>query len=175
MILYLSTRDLLGIEPPGWLLAITIFVSALIISVAVHELGHFAAGKAVGFKFFMLTVGPLKFQRKGDRIEAGLNKHLNISGGLTIMIPKTERYEDSDMFWFILGGLLGNFVLTLVSLAAVLTMVMTTPEFTGNLTAYILYTTAFASLLIGAAALIPSQSDAFETDGSQLRDLKKRG
>ena len=30
-------------------------------------------------------------------------------------------------------------------------------------------------MLIGAASFIPAQSDAFETDGSQLRDLRKGG
>ena len=75
----------------------------------------------------MLTVGPHKFQRKGDIIEAGLNKHLNISAGLTIMIPKTEHYEDSNMFWFILGGPPGNLALTMGSLAVVFALVMIAP------------------------------------------------
>jgi len=175
MFTYLTTRDLLGIVPPGWLTAILVVIAALIISVAVHEFGHFIAGKAVGFKFFMLTVGPIKFQRRGEHIRLEINKHLNTGGGLTIMLPETERYEDSDMFWFILGGPLGNFVLTLAALATVLTLVMINSEFAGNLTSYILYTTAFVSFLIGAMALIPAKSDAFESDGTQLQDLRQGG
>jgi len=175
MVLYLFTRDLFGIEPPDWILAILSFSAALIISVTIHEIGHLMAGKAVGFRFFMLTVGPFKIQRKGNRLHAGINKHLNTGGGLTIMLPKTARYIDSDLFWFILGGPLGNFAFTLVSMAAILIVVIHTPEFAGSLTVYMLYTAAFVNLLIGAAALIPTQSDTFESDGTQLLDLKKGG
>lgn len=175
MVIYLSTRDLIGIVPPGWLTAIAVVIVALFISVVIHEIGHFLAGKAVGFKFFMLTVGPFKIQRKGDRLHAGMNKHLNTGGGLTIMLPKTERYEDSDMFWFILGGPIGNFAFMLICLAAVLIFVMISPDFAASLAAYVLYTNAFVNLLIGASALIPTKTDAFESDGTQLLDLKRGG
>ena len=175
MILYLSTRDLLGIEPPGWIAAILVFAAALIVSITIHEIGHLIAGKAVGFKFYMLTVGPFKIQRKGDRLSTGINKHLNIGGGLTLMLPKTEQYEDSHMFWFILGGPTANFFFTLITLAAVLTLVMISSELAGSLAAYIVYTTAFISLLLGLTALLPANSDLFESDGTQLLDLKRGG
>ena len=175
MAIYMLLGDMLGIEAPGWFSIIAVVIVALIITVTIHEIGHLIAGKAVDFKFYMLTVGPFKIQRKGDRLQAGLNRHLNIGGGLTIMMPETEQYQDSDMFWFILGGPLGNFFFTLASLAAVLILVMAGNDFAGTLSAYVLYTTAFISFLLGATALLPANSDLFESDGTQLLDLKRGG
>ena len=175
MALYLFTRDLLGIEPHGWIAAILAFAAALIVSITIHEMGHLIAGKAVGFKFYMLTVGPFKIQRKGDRLQAGINKHLNIGGGLTIMMPETELYQDSDMVWFILGGPLGNFFFTLAFLAAIFTFMMANNDFAQTVSAYVLYTTAFISFLLGVTALLPANSDLFESDGTQLLDLKRGG
>ena len=175
MAIYMLFGDMLGIEAPGWFSIIAVVTVALIITITIHEIGHLIAGKVVGFKFYMLTVGPFKIQRKGDRLQAGLNRHLNIGGGLTIMLPETEQYQDSDMFWFILGGPLGNFFFTLVSLATVLTLAMNSSDLAGSLTAYIVYTTAFISLLLGVTALLPANSDLFESDGTQLLDLKRGG
>ncbi|HKL15322.1 MAG TPA: site-2 protease family protein [Balneolaceae bacterium] len=172
---YLLLRDYLGVEPPGWATAISVAIAALIISVAIHEVGHFIAGKVVGLKFIMLTVGPLKIQRRGSQTHIELNKHLNLGGGLTVMLPKTDRFNDSDMFWFIIGGPLGNIAISVLSIAAILTLLFLSPGYVESLTVYTLYTIGFVSLIIGLAALLPTKSNGFESDGTQLLDLKRGG
>src|SRR5262245_21954437 len=44
--------------------------------VAVHEGGHLLAGWAVGFRFRVLTVGPLRIAREGGRLRLSLFRGL---------------------------------------------------------------------------------------------------
>lgn len=104
MALYLFLCDFLQIQSPGWTASITILLFAIIAGVLIHEIGHLIAGNMAGFEFYMLSIGPLKIQKYGDKISPGINKHLNLGGGLTLMLPRESAPDDSKMFWFIAGG-----------------------------------------------------------------------
>lgn len=175
MLLYLIGRDMLMIQPPGWITAISTMVLVIFVAILIHELGHLLAGNAVGFKFLMLSVGPFKVQKTGDKIRPGINKHLNRSGGLTLMIPECLEPENSKMFWFIAAGPLANFILGALTLAFVFLLWGGSVTPAMNYVLYLLFTTGFVSILLGVVSIIPSESDAFESDGRQLLDLLKGG
>ena len=175
MLLYLLGRDMLMIQPPGWIAAISTVGLVIFIVILVHELGHLIAGNAVGFRFLMLSVGPFKVQKIGDSIRPGINKHLNRGGGLTLMIPECLEPENSKMFWFIAAGPLANFILGALALAFVFLYWGGSVTPAMNYVLYLLFTTGFVSILLGILSIIPSESDAFESDGRQLLDLLKGG
>jgi len=175
MLIYLKGREMLMIEAPGWIAAISTLLVVIFLTVLIHELGHLIAGKAAGFRFLMISVGPFKVQKSGETIRPGLNKHLNTSGGLTLMIPERLDPENSKMIWFIAAGPIANFILgaVTVSLAVIFSGAETTPGL--NYALYFLFTTGIVSILLGLASIIPSESDAFESDGRQILDLLRGG
>ncbi len=61
----------LGNGPCLWLCAG--MIPTFLVMIAVHETGHFAAGKAVGFSFSRFTVGFLTLDWTGDQTKARLN------------------------------------------------------------------------------------------------------
>lgn len=175
MILYLLWRDSLMISPPGWIAAISSILLILFIIILVHELGHLIAGFAVGLKFLMISVGPFKIQKTGESIRPGINRHLNAGGGLTLMIPEHNDPDNSKMFWFIAAGPLANFILGIITLSIV---VMLSGDQTGqtmNYILYLLFTTGYISIILGLVSIIPSESDAFESDGRQILDMFRGG
>lgn len=163
------------ISPPGWIAAISSILLILFIIILVHELGHLIAGFAVGLKFLMISVGPFKIQKTGESIRPGINRHLNASGGLTLMIPEHNDPDKSKMFWFIAAGPLANFILGIITLSIV---VMLSDDQTGqtmNYILYLLFTTGFISIILGLVSIIPSESHAFESDGRQILDMYRGG
>lgn len=67
--------------------------------ILLHELGHFVAGTFCRFKFYFLSVGPLKFEKNLVGFRLTSNRHMNVTGGLTLMIP--EEKHNSSIRWVI--------------------------------------------------------------------------
>lgn len=110
----------------------TIFIAVLMFCglVFVHELGHFAAAKAVGIKVneFSIGMGPLIFQRKRGETEYSLRAFP--VGGYCKMEGEDEDSPDEHAFnrqpaWarilVIVAGSFMNILATILVLAAVLT------------------------------------------------------
>ena len=110
----------------------TIFIAVLMFCglVFVHELGHFAAAKAVGIKVneFSIGMGPLIFQRKRGETEYSLRAFP--VGGYCKMEGEDEDSPDERAFnrqpaWarilVIVAGSFMNILATILVLAAVLT------------------------------------------------------
>ncbi len=176
IVIYVVSVDALGIVRPSLALALVLLFAAVLVSLIVHELGHLFAGKAVGFRFYVLTIGPFMIQKVGDSLRPGINRHLNVGGGLTIMLPETDQFKDSDMFWMILGGPLGNFVLLVFCALALLAFSLLSDGFIESPGAFALFITGFVSLILGAFNMLPmGRNSQLETDGMHLLDLKRGG
>ena len=177
MALYMFGSRYLGIQPPGWFTIFAILFVIIVLAVAIHEAGHFIAGKAVGLKFYMLSVGPVKFQLRGERIRLELNKNLNMVGGLTIMLPEIGQFKETEsaQFWYLAGGIIANIITSIMLFVLVAVLIVNSLVLPESLLTYTLYTTAFINMLIGVTALIPSNSGALESDGTQLLDLHRGG
>ncbi|REL38441.1 hypothetical protein DYD21_00365 [Rhodohalobacter sp. SW132] len=175
MALYFYLRDLLQIQSVSWPEVIIILIAAIFIVVLVHEIGHFIAGKMVGFSFYMLTVGPFKIQKIGDKIRPGINKHLNTGGGLTLMVPRQSSPENSKMYWYIAGGPVASFTLGITTMLILLWFAGSTESPGFDVALYALYTTGFVSFVIGFTSIIPTGSEVFESDGNQILDLYRGG
>jgi hypothetical protein len=103
---------------PATVLAVTaVYVAAIGMAVVVHELGHFLAGRAVGFRFHTLVAGPL-----GYRMDAGRAVRYRVRParlmGFVNMVPDTSEDLERRYFRFILGGPIASLLWTAVVLAA---------------------------------------------------------
>lgn len=177
MALFMLGSRYLGIQPPDWLTIFAILIVIIVLAVAIHEAGHFIAGKAVGLKFYMLSVGPVKFQLRGESIRLELNQNLNIVGGLTIMLPEIGQFNESKsaQFWYLAGGIIANIITSFMLFVLVAVLIVNSLVLPESFLTYTLYTTAYINMLIGVTALIPSNSGALESDGIQLLDLHRGG
>jgi hypothetical protein len=75
----------------GWEDAIklaSVLVAAWV-ALLVHELGHLLTGLALGFRFYILVVGPLGIRRNSDtdRVQGYLNRDAGLYGGVAGTVP----------------------------------------------------------------------------------------
>lgn len=176
VLLYLLVRDSFEIALPSWPVSILAVVTALFLSVFVHELGHLFAGFFQKFQFHMFTVGPFKVEKTDSGFRPGFNLNLNVAGGLTLMVPTSETFNRSEYAWFIAGGPIASFLFFGV-LAAVAFTVNSVHNAEGvpNTIIYFSWLTAVISLGVGATALFPDEENGLETDGTHLKDLFRGG
>lgn len=90
-------------------LPIVMLVAApmLLIPIAIHEAGHYLAGRSVGFRFVVAVVGPFGWRQEGDRV-VRFRARPAISGGYVSMVPEDERDVERRYARFILGGPLAS-------------------------------------------------------------------
>lgn len=111
-------RPLIGVVVVGAILAfVAAYVVAILIAVAIHELGHLLAGRAVGFEFRNLVIGPF-----GWRTEAGRAVRYRVRpariGGFVSMVPRDDRAFLRRYAMFILGGPLASVLWTAATFGA---------------------------------------------------------
>ncbi len=100
------TRLLLGI-PAAWL------------CVVVHELGHLAAGLAVGFRFQFFGVGPLMIlSDPAGRLRFEWNREPALFGGVACALPTRTDGLRPRFAWVVSGGPVASLLLALVAAAA---------------------------------------------------------
>ncbi len=93
----LLTRALLG-------------VTALFLALAVHELGHVVAGRAVGFRFGRFGVGPFCIEHQNDRLRVRwLPPHL--WGPFALVYPVTSERMSTSLAWYVAGGPMASLAL----------------------------------------------------------------
>ena len=132
--------------------------------VAIHELGHFLMGLAVGFRLHSMRIGPIALVRETGRWR--LTGPRNMMDGLTAMeivrIPRLHR----RMFAYIAGGPGSGF---LVSLLCLVPMFAAKPG--PGWLGLALASLAFFSLLVSVTNLMPHTSRGVLNDGARLRML----
>lgn len=146
-----------------WLIPIIYLV------ITVHELGHLAAAAWVKFRFFLLTIGPLRVTRVRDGLAVSFNRNPFIFGGLAAALPTEFHHLRRRMAIMIAGGPLASLLFGLLLWRLTPWLGRVTP-----LNTALLGLTAFCSLAIGAVALIPMRSSGFMSDGGQLWTLWRK-
>ncbi|HYW30564.1 MAG TPA: hypothetical protein VE869_03580 [Gemmatimonas sp.] len=138
------------------------------VAVSVHELGHVVGGLSQGFRFALFIVGPLKVDRDSttDRIRVGLNRSLELAGGVAGCMPRTEEDLVAKMRWLVIGGPLASVLLTALCIGLVAWR--PTDAWSGAL----LLTGALSGVL-GLVTMIPAQNGSFVTDGKRFLQLSR--
>jgi hypothetical protein len=139
-----------------------------------HELGHFIAGYLSGFNFFFLSVGPIKIEKKQTGLKLSRHRHVNVAGGLTLMIPQNEYRNRMKWIAFISSGPLTSLLI------AILVFIYLFSFYPGDLNSFwvtFLIGLSLSSFIMGfLLSAIPAKlSGLGGNDGYMLLDLLKGG
>jgi tetratricopeptide (TPR) repeat protein len=130
--------------------------------VAVHELGHLAAGRLAGFKFQWMSIGPLRFAWNAGRLILNLQK-ANWQGGFTAMLPPTDFNSRRRWLFMVLGGAVANFVF---AVALELAVRISPGLLTGGIAS--LHHLAMFSGAVALFSLVPYKYSTLVPDGSRI-------
>jgi hypothetical protein len=156
------------------LLMLVWIVPAWLVVVGWHEFGHVVGGWAVGGRFLLWIVGPFKIQRTPAGVRFGLNRSVNVAGGLAACMPldpaRTTPRRAAVVF---LGGPLFSLVLAVASLWLTAGLAAATGEVT-VVRAIIqqgAVVTGSLSALIFLVTMFPATQGGFQSDGKRVIEL----
>lgn len=88
---------------------------AFIIQVIIHESGHLIFGLISGYEFISFRVGSITIVKDEGKFKI---KKFNIkgTGGQCLLMPKTNNYEELNYLLYNLGGILMNFITSIICL-----------------------------------------------------------
>lgn len=153
------------------LMRIALGVLAAIFSLVVHELGHLAAGLAVGFRFHLFALGPLLIERDPrGRVRLAWNRDPGLFGGAAGTVPRNMEGLRRRFAVVVVGGPIASLVLALVAAAAL--ALFPTP---GGLLAMELKWIRLLSAAVFVMNAIPMANGPFVTDGLRLLRVLGRG
>lgn len=151
---------------PLWanLLAIPACVFA---ATAIHELGHLAAGWAVGFRFALISIGPVLLMRRADGWKFGWYGQMGWTGGYAGATVSDLHLLRARRMIFAAGGPLANLAGVPVFLCLYFLGAGRSWGWSGDLS----LTLALISLYLFLLSAIPLESEGFETDGKSFLSL----
>ena len=96
-------------------LYIFIFYFAFIIQIIIHEAGHLIFGLLSGYEFISFRVGSITIVKDQGKFKLKKFK-IKGTGGQCLMMPKTNNYEEINYVLYNLGGILMNFIASIICL-----------------------------------------------------------
>jgi hypothetical protein len=137
----------------------------------VHELGHLVAGMAVGFRFQLFTLGPLRIDRGPDgRLRIGWNRDLHLAGGAQAATPTDTGRLCPRLAVAVMSGPLAGLLL---ALAAHL-MLLAWPGAPWAVRATLGWVRLISAAL-AVGTLLPIANGPFVNDGLRFLRLLGRG
>jgi len=156
-----------GITPWTFLVSLA---AAIVLSLAVHELGHLVGGTLAGWRPTLLILGPVRVARVDGRLDVRRHGSLAwLGGGAAVALPVRwegwRRFRRANL-WMIVGGPVASGVLAATAWWAA-SLVRT-----GGASALFWTSTALVSAVVGCGTLIPmSVGGPLRSDGGQLLDV----
>jgi Zn-dependent protease len=150
----------------GFLIDQLIFFSALIIAIALHELGHIAAGWSVGMKLLSIRVSLLhaKIKEGQWRLIPPASWKSLFQGGVEIIPTSPQAYRKSHAIWTGAGGPLASLVGGGLAVLALLAIKGSVYEPVWQLLGYI----AATCLIFFLANLVPAREAYAYSDGARI-------
>lgn len=90
---------------------VLLILTAMMLALGVHELGHYIAGRLVGLQFYMLRIGPFSWRKLANKVKFTVEKSGQLSGGFASMGPTDNRNLLARHRWNVLGGPLASLIL----------------------------------------------------------------
>lgn len=132
---------------------------ALILSVAVHEIGHLVAGKLVGMRVGGVMICGLTIIKSGARWRCRFDYRRLLAGGVAQPLPKKGDFDRVRYAWMVAGGPAATLLLAAVSLPLW--------RMSGNAIGWASSCAWVNAVLLGCC-LIPMSSGPNKSDGARL-------
>jgi hypothetical protein len=145
-------------------------VPLIFVAMAFHELGHVAGGLLAGFRFIALVAGPLRVIASAQGIRIGLNRNMDLAGGMAATLPVNGRNLRLRLMAAVGGGPGSSLLLALAAGGTAIRLLPRAPDL-GALAAM----AGLAGLAIFLATISPQQSGGALSDGAQLLALLRGG
>ncbi len=161
---------------PAWYVLVPYLVFQGFLVILIHELGHVFGGLAARFRFVMMIAGPFKLTHEAGGLKLGLNRWLQMSGGLALCIPEKKLDTPGRFFMYIAGGPLASLITAGVS--ALLAYSLHSATYTEAWMGYAVFFLVCSALFNGGIALVtllPLPTEGYDNDGKQLLDLFRGG
>jgi hypothetical protein len=139
-------------------------------AVVLHELGHVIGGLMAGSRFICLAAGPLRVIATARGMRIGLNRNLDLTGGMAATLPMDGRNLRLRLMAAVGGGPLSSLLLGLAGGGLAIRLLPEAPNL-GALAAM----AGLAGLAIFLATISPQQSGGAQSDGAQLLALLRGG
>jgi hypothetical protein len=163
-----ASRNLEGLlEGIGPLQVFGLLLAALYITITVHEIGHLALGTLCGFRFLVVTLGPVTVVRG----EQGLTVRIQIRqlfAGRTSMVPRRDEQITRRLALLIAGG-------PTASMATVLVCALLLTTLPPGAARTLAWFTSVLSAITLIGSLNPGKSRGLASDGRLLRLLLQGG
>jgi len=177
---FLSARYGLKLpHPPGWavghkLALLALLPVAALLAIGLHELGHVLAGRALGFRFVWLTVGPFKWKQMPAGLKFEWNTSLNTAGGLALCVPPDDHDLRRRFSWYALGGPLGSLAWAALALGG-FALLPAGGSPAAHVPLLALAVSGLLSALLFVVTLIPMHTGGFTSDGGRVLSLARGG
>jgi hypothetical protein len=139
-------------------------------AVVLHELGHVMGGLLAGSRFICLAAGPLRVIATASGKRIGLNRNLDLAGGMAATLPTDGRNLRLRLMAAVGGGPLSSLLLGLAAGGLAIRLLPEAPDL-GALAAM----AGLAEMAIFLATISPQQSGGAQSDGAQLLALLRGG
>ncbi len=91
------------------------FVTVLLLTAVIHELGHLIAGRLANLQFHLLIIGPVRLMKENGRLQLSWQSGLGLFNGLASSIPQDIHNLRNRMILFASGGPLASLLLAIVA------------------------------------------------------------
>jgi len=154
-------------------------VLSLFLVLLAHELGHLFGGRLVGFRAFLLIIGPFRFERQQHGWRMHLNTNVALAGGMAGSAP-TDTHDLPRRSAVMVGA--GPFTSLMLGIAALVLWWQLNPvgldassSFSRVLVVFVSLTLGGASLAIAVVTMLPMTTSGYLTDGARLLRLWRGG
>jgi hypothetical protein len=173
IVLYVYLRNFFGLHLPPWPVSAVSLVTAVLVAIAAHELGHVLAGLWVRYDFFFVSAGIFKLEKTAAGLRGSVDWNSpNLFGGLTIMLPDEQNETRSNEAWLVAGGPLASIVLFAVLTSIALSLyAFGSGSYWVNAMVYFSWMTANVSLAFGLLNLYPEDYGHIKSDGYHLLSI----
>lgn len=146
----------------------------LLLSLALHEVGHLIGGWLMGFRFMLLVIGPLKLVREGEAIQWRLNEDLSLYGGVAASVPMDSHNLTPRFAVAIAAGPLASLLCAALGLGITFLLRDVSNPLQGEALFWVLVLSLFNAGIF-LATILPGKTSGFQTDGAQLLDCLRGG
>ncbi|MFZ4632912.1 MAG: M50 family metallopeptidase [Saprospiraceae bacterium] len=167
-----------GIGEMLWLAVV--FVIALWLVLAIHELGHLLAGLAQGFRFGLYIAGPLGARNEGGATKWFLNTDFQSFGGLAATLPR--RFDEPRLThkfaWVVAAGPLSSLIWAVLAFGLAWWIEKEAVQAsitTKTLVCMFSFSGLFSTIIFAVTAFPIRTKGGFMSDGARMMSLLRGG